>query len=428
MVGPAAVATNGITYMSSGNGNVIWDMIPSQNLQAGSIGVTWALNGSYTNAAAGLWFSAQSGKGSNTWGLPVYIPGGVVSVGNPFWLDLSNDVAQYAQNDNAGWFWGFGPRASKLSTAWASGSPGVGSTYQPYFNVENANPFGGGAAIDIRSGFTNANYPFMVFEGDNGDGVPIYLQQYGYWMGTISDDYRPLSPMGNGESEDSAGIGGLCFIGSQPINYYVTYNGQRPGDSGDGGFGQIPAEVIDVAANGVAHAIFRIPYQVANVWMPETNGPSGVIANPSWRDSLSVDEVSGTVQATNGPEYFKAVRLPLSTNVPSATFPGYQTGPVPNLVGNWQTICPRDIEIASGASYGNGNYSPTPFYSRQYVSWPNASGTTLAFPLAYTASNVVFRVTIQSQVDTSVPINWFFDDYGPGGRTEGNWSATYFLT
>ncbi|MGH7943361.1 MAG: hypothetical protein ACREFR_20065, partial [Limisphaerales bacterium] len=271
-----AVGPLPIVPMSTGAGNYAWDMIPARNAYAGQLGMSWALNGNYTNACAALWASAQVGMGSNTWGVPISFLGSINYVGDPYWSpELSNSVSLFDQ-DQAGYYWGFGPNASSLGTVWPSLVQGSGASKQPYFNVVNANPWAAGAAIDIRSGFTNAStWPYMQSVGSDINGNAIYVPQFGYWIGQISDAYKVNDPFKNGESQDGAGQGGYVFIGSTPQNsYFITYNGSRSGDSVS--YGQVPMEVIDTATHGIAEPIFRVPLQVPNVWMPYTNG----VVNP----------------------------------------------------------------------------------------------------------------------------------------------------
>lgn len=233
-----------------------------------------------------LWYSSATGTGTNVWGMPVYVPGGITSLGNPVWKDIPKAPFQ-----SQGFYFGYGPQNSSSNTVYASGHLGIGSAVQPYAYVVNANPYGGGAGMQIRSGFTNSIHGFLA--GNDREGTPIYVSQFGMSLLQLSDGYFPNGTALGHESQQSPSY--QCPLLDDPnMNLFVSINGQRAGDTY---LGQIPLQCIDLVRFGPTHALWRLPLQHSNVWMPETNNLNAAgapfVVNSGWEDAFVVDELTG---------------------------------------------------------------------------------------------------------------------------------------
>jgi len=174
----ASAGAGALRRISTGSGNEYDDMRAFSNA-----GPNVVLGYSYTGSTpeyVDLWASKNTGLGSNAFGAPINLPGGATYIGNPYWQDLPQSLYR-----SQGFYFGFGPAFSALQSAWPNGTNSASS--QPYFQVVNANPWGGGAAVNVRSGFTNVLHG--VLQGSDSNGVPIYVSQFGFQMLELSDAY-----------------------------------------------------------------------------------------------------------------------------------------------------------------------------------------------------------------------------------------------
>ncbi len=272
-------STNGITILGSG-ANTLTDM---QTGVSPRVGLAATFNG--PNAA--LWWGQAAGTGTNVFGGPIEFLGGIDYIGSPYWDNIAKSVF-----GDMGFFWGFGPVNSSISKAWPSGGGnlGVGASVQPGLQIVNANPWSGISWLGVRGAFTNASYGTLA--GADKDGHNIYLEQFGLQVGTIGDAYFPLGTFKSRESQQSPSHLLLMGDNANRVNFFISANGGRVGDSISGA--QVPLLVIDTVTSGLAHPLFRIPFQVNDVWMPITNNPSGTpVVNTAWKDALKVDEFTG---------------------------------------------------------------------------------------------------------------------------------------
>jgi hypothetical protein len=261
--------TIGVYQMSSAGGhNIIDDMQTVTPNYYGQPGLALSAN------EAALYFSViTNGAGTNTWGLPISFPGGFHSIGNPIWRDIP--LAPY---EAMNFYMGMGPQASTHTNAWPNGQGGGHGSYQPYFQFINANPWGGGAGINIRSGFTNSSHGFLA--GTNADGVPIYVSQFGFQLQEISDAYSVDGTAAGAECQQAPSHN--ILNSDSMVDTYFALNANRPGDSL---LGQVPEFAI--SSVGWPTTLWAgFPYQVPNVWM---------VRNTNWQWALGVEEVSGAV-------------------------------------------------------------------------------------------------------------------------------------
>jgi len=286
----AKAATNGFPWLNIGTsnqfvqmsapngGNEYDDMRAASNTFPNHV-----LGISYGNTnAAWMWTANGIGLGSNVWGGIINFPGGIEKIGNPYWQDLPASTYH-----NQGFYFGFGPALSALESAWPSGTNG--GAYQPYVQILNANPFGGGAAINVRSAFTNSAHG--IFVGNDSNGIPHYVSQYGFQMLELSDAYGArsngiLTALGR---ECQQAPSHTLLSSDKDLDFYISLNGSRSGDVLNG---QIPLFAIN-SSNvniGAGNVIAGFPLQIPNVWMT---------GNPNWRWVLGVNEGTGTVFTTN---------------------------------------------------------------------------------------------------------------------------------
>lgn len=272
------------------------------------------------NSSTALWFSkGNSGVGSNSWGMPLSLPGGVRQLGNASWIDLTNSTLALAVG--AGWYCGFGTNEASFQASWPNGY-GF-STVQPFFTIASGNPWMT-TALAVRAANTNGGQG-RVFQGYTRDSasnmVPVYLSQYGI----------NLQDFGDAIAVDNTELGGQCYQGrpygstmillDEEKNFYITMNGRRTGDSYNG---QIPFMVFDVLTQGKTNPIFRIPQQRANAWVPPSAGST------NWVDAFYVNSsngvagvlsnlfVGGAIRTTNN-----IISQTANGSVISADYPGY---------------------------------------------------------------------------------------------------------
>jgi hypothetical protein len=227
-----------------------------------------------------LWLARTHGLGSNVWGGVINLPGGVQNLGNPFWFDFPQ--SQYL---SSGVYMGFGPTRSSVTNAFPTGL--TNGTYQPGFNVVNANPYSGIGFIDIKSGFTNSIHG--QFAGNDLNGTSVYVPQYGFVLGQLSDAYgiRSNGVLDTFGRESQQAPSYNMIFSDTNLDFYISENGFRPGDRVGG---QIPLFAIGITNIGNGQLIAGFPLQVSNVY---------VWGNPAWRWALGVDEMGGTVFTTN---------------------------------------------------------------------------------------------------------------------------------
>src|SRR6185312_6431057 len=139
--------------------------------------------------------------------------------------------------------------ASSIAAAFPNGV--TNGTLQPYFNIVQANPFTGGAGLNVRSASTNPIYGDFI--GNDKDGIPNYLEQFGLQILSLSAPYGSRDPDGTltelGMEAQQVPGHVILNSGSQP--FYISVNGSRSGDKYNGQL-----------------ALFCIAY---------TNGPDGEI-------------------------------------------------------------------------------------------------------------------------------------------------------
>jgi hypothetical protein len=148
--------------------------------------------------------------------------------------------------------------------------------YQPGLNIANANPWGGGAYLNIVTSYTNASHGYLV--GTNADGVPIYMPQWGLQVFPVSDAYSMDGTAAGAEAQQAPSYV-LDLLNDWGLVSYISINGRRAGDIYNG---QVPLLAIDPTTS--SHIKFRVPLQVSNVW---------ITSNPNWKDAFVVDENTG---------------------------------------------------------------------------------------------------------------------------------------
>jgi len=274
---PRSVGANaGVAMLSaSGGNNELIDMFAANNAFDGQLGV------GESGGASGdaLWVSRGGpGTGTNVWGYGLDLLGGLGLVGNPFWYDIPKSY----NLTSLGIYWGYGPTASRLTSAYVGGNTN-GSTIQPVVNISDGNPFNGAGGINITGGFTNSSLGNLI--GTNADGIKVYKPSYGFQCIEIGDAYNALrSAPNNAGAEAQQAPGDIVILNGLP--FYFSFNGSRTGDTING---QVPLLNLDYRLPN--NPRFRVPYQKANVWAN---------TNVNWLDSLYVDEGSGLVAVSNG--------------------------------------------------------------------------------------------------------------------------------
>jgi hypothetical protein len=132
-----------------GGGNELTDMFTATNAFDGQLAVAESGGAS----GVGLYASRGGpGTGTNVFGFPIDLLGGVDYLGNPFWYDMPKSGNLTSLQIS----WGYGPTASRLTSAYVGGNTN-GSTIQPVLNIYDANPFNGGGGFNITGAFTNSS-------------------------------------------------------------------------------------------------------------------------------------------------------------------------------------------------------------------------------------------------------------------------------
>lgn len=253
--------------------NIVLDMLdktPAYDMQVGI---------ARDNNSSGMFFSkGNSGIGSNSWGMPIGFPGGITALGNNSWNTISTN-SYFGSYVNSGWFIGYGSNDSRFRATWPNGY-GV-SSVQPFFSISSANPWMSGAVLCLRGASTNALHG--QFKGYNADGIPIYVSQYGLSFQDIGDAVATGTNDLQGEMYQGRPYGSYqILLDEEWKNFFITINGQRPGDSY---VGQIPMLVIDTLTKGKTNPVFALPVQRPNAW---------VRYSTNWIDAFYVDEQYGT--------------------------------------------------------------------------------------------------------------------------------------
>jgi hypothetical protein len=283
---PRSVGANaGVAMLSvSGGGNELIDMFAANNAFDGQLGV----GESGVGSGDALWVSRGGpGTGTNVWGYGLDILGGLGLVGNPFWYDIPKSY----NLTSLGIYWGYGPTASRLTSAYVGGNTN-GSTIQPVLNISDGNPFNGAGGINITGAFTNSSLGNLI--GTNADGIKVYKPNFGFQCIEIGDAYNALrSAANNAGAEAQQAPGDIIILNGLP--FYISMNGSRTGDTING---QIP--LVNIDTRNANNPKFRLPYQVANVWAN---------TNANWKDAFLVDEGTGNLFATNGLSYFSNIWL-----------------------------------------------------------------------------------------------------------------------
>jgi hypothetical protein len=276
---------------------------------------------------------------------------------------------------------------------------------QPYFNVVNANPYGGGAAINIRSGFTNSAHGQFV--GTNADGANVYVSQYGWQFMEMGDAYVPGTNADSQESQQAP-----CHVllkSDSSLVDYISINGHRSGE--DVVFGQIPLHVLDDTRD-LNNIMWGIPFQVPGVW---------ITSNPNWKYALAVNENTGDVTATNGTTTLKALNV--QNGLMSKNWPAL-----------WSTIPLSTVYLSGSPSVAyTTTYTPAPFYFKQALQVAaNAEfDVVLKIPSNIGYSTNIVTAALQwtnSVTNVSFYANQRVETYQPSGRTEYSYYMTYTLT
>lgn len=274
-----------VQIMSTSGGNEYTDMRTSTNPLPSALGV------SFTSSALGydLWAASAAGYGSNVWGVPFRIPGGLLSSGNPFWQDLPN----FKYLDTS-FYWGMGPLASMRTNAWPNGQ--TNASVQPGLRIVNGNPFSGIAWLDTRTTFTNSSHGDFV--GTNYDGVSMYLPGFGLQQGMLSDAYGNPDPTTGiidqiGKYSQEAPSYQIALLNDYTLNAYMSINAHRTGDPSYGGQAPLMAIETDHFLDGDNEVIWGAPIQRGGVWdvrQTSANAPT------NWLWAFAVDEkTSGSV-------------------------------------------------------------------------------------------------------------------------------------
>ena len=209
---------------ANGPGNYLTDMFTSVAQVEGTLG--WTKQNTVNNV--GLWAAGAVGTGTNTWGRPIDIFGGMNNIGNPYWYDIPRQA-----HGNTYLSKNYGPTLSTIGYAFANGTTNS-LTGQDYWQLKQANPWSGISMMLFAVGMTNSIHGTLI--GTNADGVKIYMPQFGLQVGEISDAYRPLIIPTNPALTELIGLS-QQYNSEQILwndltrNLYFTVNTGRAGDT-----------------------------------------------------------------------------------------------------------------------------------------------------------------------------------------------------
>lgn len=260
------VGTNiGIAYLSPAGGNdATSDMMKAGVSYDGQLGISSTAGGNYPY----LWFSrGTSGTGTNVWGVPLQLPGGIigdsgfVTSHNPH-MPPKGGTININQNG--------GPYLASLTNA-------SGDTY---VFIRNVNPWQSGSSLGLVRMATNQTYGVGGVLFTNVDGVPIYEQLYeGLQFVCIPEPYI---------ARESNQAPSNVIIPGTRYPFYISFNADWGGD----GLNQRAMFALDTRGftNTTLPLVGGFPLQVPNAW---------ALTNSHYLWALAVNESNGVVSVTN---------------------------------------------------------------------------------------------------------------------------------